>query len=487
MFCYNCGCHLSEHDFCTSCGADVSLYKKIMCMSNRFYNDGLEKAGVRDLTGAINSLRQSLKFNKNNIEARNLLGLVYFETGEVVAALSEWVISKNMRPEKNIADDYINMLQSNATRLDAINQTIKKYNQALVYCNQDSKDLAIIQLKKVLSLNPKFIRAHQLLALLYMDSEQWDRAERELHKCMDIDRNNTLTLRYLKEVETQLTPDENSKQTGRRKKDDAVRYQSDNEIIIQPLNVKEQKSAGISSLINIAIGLVIGLAVMYFLVVPAAVSNANNEAQKTITDIGNQLDTKTSRIQELETQMEALQTENDTLNQELQGYVGADGTLQTIDSLLAAATTYLETQDITQTAANLETISASVNVDDTSEAFQKLYKTLLGLIGPYETGYNAYRSEDYKAAIENLSKAVIYDETNKDAWLSLGNSYRKSDDAQNAITTYDKIIELFPETETARSAQRYRSQLAGEFAIYHQTITQYTKENLLQEAGSLFL
>ena len=87
MFCYNCGCHLSEHDFCTSCGADVSLYKKIMCMSNRFYNDGLEKAGVRDLTGAINSLRQSLKFNKNNIEARNLLGLVYFETGEVVAAL----------------------------------------------------------------------------------------------------------------------------------------------------------------------------------------------------------------------------------------------------------------------------------------------------------------------------------------------------------------------------------------------------------------
>ena len=209
MFCYNCGCHLSEHDFCTSCGADVSLYKKIMCMSNRYYNDGLEKAGVRDLTGAINSLRQSLKFNKNNIEARNLLGLVYFETGEVVAALSEWVISKNMRPEKNIADDYINMLQSNAARLDAINETIKKYNQALVYCNQDSKDLAIIQLKKVLSLNPKFIRAHQLLALLYMDSEQWDRAERELSKCMDIDRNNTLTLRYLKEVEMQLTPDEN--------------------------------------------------------------------------------------------------------------------------------------------------------------------------------------------------------------------------------------------------------------------------------------
>ena len=128
MICYNCGCNLSEHDFCTNCGVDVSVYKKVLKISNNFYNEGLEKAGVRDLSGAIQSLRQSLKFNKNNVEARNLLGLVYFETGEVVAALSEWVISKNLRPKKNIADDYINVVQSNPTRLDTINKTIKKYN-----------------------------------------------------------------------------------------------------------------------------------------------------------------------------------------------------------------------------------------------------------------------------------------------------------------------------------------------------------------------
>ena len=292
MYCYHCGCLLSEHDFCTACGADVSLYKRIMHVSNMYYNDGLEKAGVRDLTGAITSLRQSLKFNKNNIDARNLLGLVYFESGEVVAALSEWVISKNLRPEKNIADDYIDKLQSNSARLDSINQTIKKYNQALTYCGQDSKDLAVIQLKKVLSLNPRFIRAHQLLALLYMDSEQWDRAERELRKCTDIDRNNTQTLRYLKEVELMLVPDENVKQSGgRRKKEETVRYVSDNEMIIQPLNVKEPKNNGVSTLVNLGIGLAIGLAATYFLMVPAARTNAKTEAQKTITE-----DRKSTRL-----------------------------------------------------------------------------------------------------------------------------------------------------------------------------------------------
>ena len=47
MFCYNCGCQLSEKDFCTGCGADVGLYKRIMYSANRFYNNGLEKAAVR--------------------------------------------------------------------------------------------------------------------------------------------------------------------------------------------------------------------------------------------------------------------------------------------------------------------------------------------------------------------------------------------------------------------------------------------------------
>lgn len=465
MFCYNCGCHLSEHDFCTSCGADVSLYKKIMQVSNMFYNDGLEKAGVRDLTGAINSLRQSLKFNKNNIEARNLLGLVYFEMGEVVAALSEWVISKNLRGEKNIADDYIGMIQTNAARLDSINQTIKKYNQALMYCVQDSRDLAVIQLKKVLSLNPKFVRAHQLLALLYMDSEEWERAQRELKKCVNIDRNNTLTLRYLKEVELQLAPDEAVKQPAKRKKDEAVRYQSDNEVIIQPLNVKEQKGGGVSTLVNIGIGLVIGLAAMYFLVVPAAVSNAKNEAQKTITDIGNQLDTKTARISELEMQIDTLRGDKENLSNELEGYVGTDGTLQNIDSLLVAATAYLETQDVQQTAENLEKIAENINLEETSEAFKNLYETLLGTIGPelssayYTEGYNAYTKEDFATAIEKFEKAVYYDAENADALYNLGNAYRRSGDGANAITAYDKVAELFPNTERARKSQKYADDL----------------------------
>ena len=48
----------------------------------------------------------SLRYNKMNTNARNLLGLVYFEMGESVKALSEWVISKVCR-EDNPATAYL--------------------------------------------------------------------------------------------------------------------------------------------------------------------------------------------------------------------------------------------------------------------------------------------------------------------------------------------------------------------------------------------
>ena len=89
-------------------------------------------------------------------------------------------------------------MQKNQVRLDSVNQTIKKYNQALLYCKQNSRDLAIIQLKKVLSLNPKLVSGHQLLALLYIQEGRYDLAKKSLRNAGKIDANNTVTLRYLK-------------------------------------------------------------------------------------------------------------------------------------------------------------------------------------------------------------------------------------------------------------------------------------------------
>ncbi len=459
---------MSEHDFCTSCGADVSLYKKIIYISNRFYNDGLEKANVRDLTGAIASLRQSLKFNKNNVTARNLLGLVYFEMGEVVAALSEWVISKNQQPKKNIADDYINMIQTNPTRLDTINQTIKKYNQALTYCHQDSLDLAVIQLKKVLSLNPKFVRAHQLLALLYINSEEWERAKRELTRCVQIDSNNTTTLRYLKEVDEMLLPEEGVKSGGKKKNrsDEVRKYQSGNETIIQPVNIKEGK--GVGSLLNLGIGLLIGIAIAFFLILPARIQSEKADINENLRIVSEQSDAKSATIDELEQQLASLQEEKETLEQNLQAYMGKDGNIQYYDLLAKAADAYLtDSSDVMTVADYLDEIDIAKQEDEIeiSESYEKLYNTLLALIGPtlgdayYDTAYEAYQHVDYDVAIPNFEKAFQYDASNGDALYYLADAYKSVGRTEDAREAYRQVIELFPGTLKASKSTTYLEEL----------------------------
>lgn len=473
MICYNCGCQLSEKDFCTSCGADVGIYKRILQMSNRFYNEGLEKANVRDLSGAINCLRQSLKFNKNNIEARNLLGLVYFETGEVVAALSEWVISKNLRPDKNIADDYINRVQTNATKLDNLKQACKKYNQALVYCQQDSKDLAVIQLKKVLALNPKFIRAHHLLALLYMNMEEWEKARRELAKCQVIDTNNTTTLRYMKEVDKMLAPDDTAK--NKKKKSniakESVEYRSGNETIIQPMtNMKEQKSS--SAMVNLLVGLAIGVAVACFLILPARIQAAKTAMNEQLRTVSEQSDSKTATINDLESRLNALQAERDALNDEVQAYLGGDGSMETMDELLLASELYMqgpgedgEVAQMQAIAEHLKNITDQTDVTSTSAAFQSVYQLVYDAVCPklaqeyYNQGYDAYRNGQYADAIDKLGQAWEYDQENVDALYYLAGSYRKNGDNDQAKELYSQLVELFPDSDRVSKANQALQEL----------------------------
>ncbi len=363
------------------------------------------------------------------------------------------------------------MIQTNQNRLDTINQTIKKYNQALTYCNQDSLDLAVIQLKKVLSLNPKFIRAHQLLALLYINSEEWERAKRELSKCLEIDTNNTATLRYLKEVDEMLMPEEGVKTTTKKQKksEEIVKYQSGNETIIQPVNMKEGK--GVTSLLNLGIGLAIGIAIAFFLILPARIQSAKANIDEELRKVSEQSDAKTATIDELQQQLNELTEANSNLEQDLSAYMGTDGTLRSVDSLMKAADTYLTNpEEVTVVADYLEEIEADAaeSESDNSEAFESLYNTLLALVGPgiaesyYNDGYEAYRQENYEDAIPNLEKAFQYDATNGEALYNLANAYYRVGDMEKARETYLQIIQLFPGTEKASKSETFLEEMENE-------------------------
>ena len=453
MICYKCNHEAGKEKTCPVCGADLSVFQRAIRLSNMYYNDGLQKAEVRNLSGAIISLRKSLKLNKYNIDARNLLGLVYYEMGETVDALSEWVISKSYREEDNIAGRYLDELRQNRAQLEANNQTIKKYNQALLYCRQDSRDLAIIQLKKVLSLNPKLVKGHQLLALLYMQEDKLELAKKSLRSAGKIDANNTITLRYLKEVNSRLKENSNGK---KHKEDDLISYQSGNETIIMPKRFQDS-SVGFN-LIYVLIGLIVGALAIGFLAIPEVEKQARDEWKQKLVEINESLSSKDTTIESLEQEILKLQEElrialapkeeEDVLPEQLVAY----------DLLMSAFVAYIS-EDYLLAGTNLQ----KVDLTQLTDAAQSMHATLWSVTvekyytAIYNVACNVYIDKNYQEAILKFKEVVTYDMSFKDGYASyyLAQAYRKSGDKETAKVYYQYVIDHYPDKDIANTARKY--------------------------------
>ena len=477
MYCFKCGCELNKTDHCPNCGADVGTYKKIIYTSNYLYNDGLQKAQVRDLSGAILSLKNSLWFNKDNLDARNLLGLIYYEIGETVAALSEWVISKNINDERlhrkqNLGAEYLAQVQASRQTMENLDSSIERYNHALECCYTDNLDVAVLQLKKVLSVNPRYLRARQLLALLYIENKQYKRADKELQRCLLLDVNNTTTLRYRKEVLSKLQPEGASQagaqnamhkanvrtvktattgadaqtargRNGKPKKPkvgSVIKYTADNETIIQPVNARNPGVDGFgipSWIYGGVIGLLVGAAMVAFVIMPTRIQSIRTDAQKQIREISSQSDGKDSQITDLQSQVEQLNADLKDLQEEQEKNTASGGENKT-DVLMESAALYVEDSvKVADAAKALAKIDPETATEGMSDAFTKLYNDLYPLLRAEilqtyaDSGITAYEAStpDYAAAAEDLETANKFENQDQtgQTWAKrqyyLANSY----------------------------------------------------------------
>ncbi|MBQ3790972.1 MAG: tetratricopeptide repeat protein [Lachnospiraceae bacterium] len=462
MRCYACGNELTGRDYCTACGADVAMYKKIRYLSNRLYNEGLDKARVRDLSGAILSLKQSLRLYKGNIDARNLLGLIYYETGEVVAALTQWVISKNFREEKNLAGDLLGTVQRDPQRLETLGRTAKKYNLALNYARQESYDLAIIQLKRILQLNPGFLRARELLALLHLRAGDFERARLECNRCLRIDSGSTLAKRYLKEAQSALLPTERDR--GRRRMgSDAVRYQSGNEMIIQP--ARTGFSGGAVSLGTALLGIGLGIAIAWFLILPTRVTRVQEAAKQEITAVNEESDAKTAQMRNLEQQILTMEEQIRTMEGERDASSGEEGSLS-VEALMNAAAAYLkDPEDLDTVRKYMADVDKNAPELENNEGASTLYGDLQSLVGKdlaemfAKEGADAYRDGDDEKAIPALMRASELDPEDGESLFLLAQAYYRSGRTEDARTAFNRVVSDFPDSGHREEAQNLLAEI----------------------------
>ena len=454
MRCYKCNSVLTDHDFCIKCGADVSIYKVVVKASNSYYNLGLAKAKVRDLTGAITALKSSLDLNRNNVKARNLLGLVYYEIGEVALAVSEWVISLNLKQDRNVAEVYLRKVKSSPNKLEEMNQAIKKYNQAIAKAKEGGDDVAIIQLKKVVANHPNFLKAGLFLSLLYMKKGEDDKALKILNKILKVDRNNTLALNYIKEITTDdtVTAKTSDEEYYKNPKKKAL---SGNDIIA-PRNNYREPSSGVLTVVYILIGVIIGAALVWFLIMPSKISTTQDDNTEKLREYSEKLSSYSVDINTLEDKNEELEEELEMAQSELAEYTGESSDAAMYAKLIEAVSSYLA-NDYDSAATSLALIDVTqLPTDLAKDIYTTLEEECSGGANTFSiAGINAYNQKNYIDAVKYLLRAYNLDDGNVDTVYYLALSYYEVSDEKNAEIYVGIMNEKFADSTQAALLSEY--------------------------------
>ncbi len=95
------------------------------------------------------------------------------------------------------------------------------------------------------------------------------------------------------------------KDTGKKKKGrQTVTYNIGNETIIQPVASGLKDNVGLHTMVNIAIGVIVGVAVMGFLIMPAVSASRQSKLNKQTVKFSDQIATQKSQISALKKELD---------------------------------------------------------------------------------------------------------------------------------------------------------------------------------------
>ena len=432
----------------------MDTLQKIQLAANSFYNRGLELAKERDLSGAAGYLKRALELNKYHTDARNLLGLIFYEMGETSDALVQWVISVNLQPEENRADHYLDEVQRKPGQLEIASQTIKKFNQALVYAHNGSDDLAVLQLKRVVEERPNYVKARLLLAVLYMQHEDFAKAGRSLYKVLQIDKNNKKASRYMEYVKSRT----GKADVERRKMKNAFshRQMQDDDVILPPTY---KENTGWQSIINIGIGLILGAVMIFFLVIPARERSLNYEHNQEMLSYTDRLNLANQELAELENELSQYRQQNEEAQAQIAEMQGNSNSVlaqyATVAEILqayrnedfrTAVQLYIDMDASLITDENMLNIFAGIQADMTANAPAELEAMAAEAeaAGDHELALHYYESY---MAINDRNPQIIY---------NMAMIYQAMGDTETADQLFGQVIMNFSDSELAAQAQEQR-------------------------------
>lgn len=349
---------------------------------------------------------------------------------------------------------------------DNIVNSIVMYNKALDNIRLNSEDIAIIELKKAISMNPDFHEAFNLLGICYVYIKDYAKAAEMFEKVMALEKNGVKALNYLNAINNGNVQIPDSDKKGALP--NPISRQNTSNIknvfksVSSSVKIENKELFGNAGLIRIVGGFAAGIAVMSLFIILMKEPAKNTDIQSSLTGenkVQSEQDAAlVKKVEELTESSRKLEEQLQQSNAEL-GYYKSISKLNEVESL-SAARKY-------EAAADLLVMMKTIQFKEAEKKrYDSLYKNVIpkAAWAVFNEGNNLSRSGKYKEALTKLSKVQIYgsDWNYLDAtYYRMGICYKELNESKNALEMFQKLLQNYPSSQYAQYANYRIAELTG--------------------------
>jgi len=342
---------------------------------------------------------------------------------------------------------------------DNIRNSIFLYNKAIESLRSGSEDIAIIELKKAVAMNPQFNEALNLLGVCYSYTGENEKAVEVFKRVLKSESNSVYAVKFMQRaglgdvlpteqkprLRTDTQQDQKSAEPLKRIRD----RKPDKKDKIVILKNKNTISMAIAAGAGLAAGLLISLLISAAVPDPEPVQlpPKQEEIDAAVNEAKDEFDKQYS---ELKSKYESLQ--NDWENAVKQAdYYKASLRLYEVEDM-ADKREYRDAADMLLLMKTVEFRDAE------KEKYDALYNKIMpqAAKSAYETGYKQYNARQYEDALKSFEKVKLYDPqySKMDAAMYYtGRCYQIMKETRSAIAVYQELADNYPASWYTRNAQ----------------------------------
>ncbi len=325
-------------------------------------------------------------------------------------------------------------------------EAIHLFNKAVEDVRFGNEDMAVIALKKAVSLHPVFYEAMNLLGICYAAIGKDDMAEFAFKQVIEADDSSIKALEYLNKMKGLPAETQRAEPAAAKKKSKPVKSKPQDttfsSFLAKGLQKENNNIYGLKYIAGMMMGIVLVLFV--WLMVPTNKSlfivkkNENIVQDPQLVQQINQLN---ERIQKLEGDLQASKEENLRLSDSFEQYKGWSERLEQAESEFTAG-------NILQAADLLQTTQGPIPTQFSGEhkrIWDKVRLQAANLL--YQEAnklYDANSAKDaevYRQALEKFESAIVYLEEDKPNYKA--NLYYQAGKAAARCNEIDRAVELF--------------------------------------------